>query len=98
MPVEAKGTSHMIARRRAWAKGEPKDTRVQAKVPQAHVMDVEETIGEASALKEEPAKEERQEVERLAMGKEDMARAKARGSTTWGSRAQRKTLGQDHPG
>ena len=88
----------MIARRRAQAKGEPKDTRVQAKAPQVHALDAEEIIGGASALKEEPAKEARQEVGRLAMEKEDTARARGKGSTTWGSQARKKIRGQDRLG
>ena len=88
----------MIAQRKAKANVEQKDTREQAKAPQVHATDVEEIIGGASALKEESAKEERQEVERLATEKEDTARARGKGSTTWGSQARRKIRGQDHLG
>ena len=61
-------------------------------------MYVEETTGEVSAPKEEPAKVEKQEEERLVTPKEDTPRAREKDSTTWGSQAQRKILGQDHQG
>ena len=66
------------------------------RAPQVHAMHVEEITGEASAQKEEPAKVENQDEERLVTPKEDTPRAKEKDSTTWGSQAQRKILGQDH--
>ena len=52
------------------------------KSPQVRALYVEETTGEVSAQKEEPAKMEKQEEERLVTPREDTPRAKVRDSTT----------------
>ena len=61
-------------------------------------MYVEETTGEVSAPKEEPAKVEKQEEERPVTPKEDTPRVKVRDSTTWESQALKKIPGQDLQG
>ena len=68
------------------------------KAPQVHALYVAETTGEVSAPKEEPAKVEKQEEERLVTPKEDTPRAKVRDSTTWESQALKRILGQDRQG
>ena len=68
------------------------------RAPQVHAMHAEEISGEASAPKEEPAKVEKQEEERLVTPKEDTPRAKVRDSTTWESQALRRIPGQDLQG
>ena len=52
------------------------------RAPQVNALDVVEIIGEVSAQKEEPAKVEKQEEERLVTPKEDTPRAKEKDSTT----------------
>ena len=68
------------------------------RAPQVHAMYVEETTGEVSAQKEEPAKVGKHEEERLVTPKEDTPRVKENDSTTWESPVQKKILGQDRQG
>ena len=94
----AKATGHTTAERRVQEKGELRGRKAVERAPQVHAMYVEETTGEASAPKEEPAKVGKQEEERLVTPREDTPRAKERDSTIWESPVQKKILGQGRQG
>ena len=79
-------------------KAELRGLKAVERAPQVHAVYVEETTGEVSTQKEEPAKVEKQEEERLVTPKEDTPRAKVRDSTTWQSQALKRIPGQDHQG